>query len=540
MTDFYPLLNRAIGALDRKTPEARRAVYDRARQMLVTQLRSMTPPLSEAGIRTEQSALESAIERIETEATNSRVRQSQVNEFPGTSASGIQAEENGRGPVEFVLARPAVLIAGAVAVLIASVGGYIYFNGRSHLPNASSTNTVTIDTPNKSEESVGGDMPKPSLSRQAGLCLGYSLWETLGIPNTLNEPDTGIAGCNQLIAAILSHNAPPPFDTSNVLTQSVLVNAYVTRGLYWAAKADFKDADADYDKAISYRASSGVASLNRCIFWLLRGNVDRAITDFGTIIDGGPDLFLPKDWAPGVTEAQRRATLQALQPIAERYIVLAHYLRGVTLIKKGDLDRAITDFDAVVANPVVTHDLTSPDSKKYLVYILPLRGVASLMKGNIVRARSDLMIDPIGLTTFGRINTSFNDFIAIVVDRFDTLAQRIPDATYLGRGTVEFLKGDMDHAIADLGEAERLHRNPSRPGYQSLDGADFMALYLRGIALITKGDFEHAFADFDDVVRRDPDDSGKIARPLRGLAALLRGRTDGAIIDLFFWFNESG
>ncbi len=67
MTDFYPLLSRAIGALDRKTPEARRAVYDRARQMLVRQLRSMNPRVSEADIRTEQSALEDAIKRIERE-----------------------------------------------------------------------------------------------------------------------------------------------------------------------------------------------------------------------------------------------------------------------------------------------------------------------------------------------------------------------------------------------------------------------------------------------------------------------------------------
>ncbi len=69
MTDYRPLLSRAITVLDPNTGEARRAVYDRARTALVNQLRGMNPPLAEADITRERLALEEAIRKIEGEVT---------------------------------------------------------------------------------------------------------------------------------------------------------------------------------------------------------------------------------------------------------------------------------------------------------------------------------------------------------------------------------------------------------------------------------------------------------------------------------------
>ena len=48
MADFYPILARAVAGLSETSPEARRAIYDRARAALVSQLRGLDPPLSEA------------------------------------------------------------------------------------------------------------------------------------------------------------------------------------------------------------------------------------------------------------------------------------------------------------------------------------------------------------------------------------------------------------------------------------------------------------------------------------------------------------
>jgi hypothetical protein len=68
MTDYHPLIARAVEGLERSTGEARRALYERARTALVTQLRSVDPPLSESEITKERLALEDAIRKVEADA----------------------------------------------------------------------------------------------------------------------------------------------------------------------------------------------------------------------------------------------------------------------------------------------------------------------------------------------------------------------------------------------------------------------------------------------------------------------------------------
>jgi hypothetical protein len=67
MADFYPVLSRAIAGLEDPTPEMRRAIYDRARNVLVQQLRGLDPPLSETEIARERLGLDETIARIEAE-----------------------------------------------------------------------------------------------------------------------------------------------------------------------------------------------------------------------------------------------------------------------------------------------------------------------------------------------------------------------------------------------------------------------------------------------------------------------------------------
>jgi hypothetical protein len=68
MTDYHPLVSRAVQGLDRSTGEARRALYERARTALVTQLRAVEPALSESDITKERLGLEDAIRKVEAEA----------------------------------------------------------------------------------------------------------------------------------------------------------------------------------------------------------------------------------------------------------------------------------------------------------------------------------------------------------------------------------------------------------------------------------------------------------------------------------------
>ncbi|MBY0297806.1 MAG: histidine kinase, partial [Methylobacterium sp.] len=67
MADYYPLLARALDALPDRSPDMRRAVYDRARSALTAQLRTLDPPLSEEDIAAECRSLDAAIARLEGE-----------------------------------------------------------------------------------------------------------------------------------------------------------------------------------------------------------------------------------------------------------------------------------------------------------------------------------------------------------------------------------------------------------------------------------------------------------------------------------------
>ena len=92
MTDYHPLIARAVEGLDKSTGEARRALYERARTALVTQLRAVEPALSESEITKERLALEDAIRKVEAEAA----RKSRTEPRAGRSAAA-RARKPARG-----------------------------------------------------------------------------------------------------------------------------------------------------------------------------------------------------------------------------------------------------------------------------------------------------------------------------------------------------------------------------------------------------------------------------------------------------------
>ena len=76
MADYYPLISRAVGALEKNTGENRRAIYDRARAALRAQLRGVTPALDESDITRERLALEESIRKVEAESARQFVEAS--------------------------------------------------------------------------------------------------------------------------------------------------------------------------------------------------------------------------------------------------------------------------------------------------------------------------------------------------------------------------------------------------------------------------------------------------------------------------------
>ncbi|MCB1499195.1 MAG: hypothetical protein KDK07_05300 [Bauldia sp.] len=101
MAEYYTVLRRAIAGIDPNVPETRRAVYDKARNALIGQLKAVDPPLTTAEISRQRLELEEAIRRVEREAAS------------GTAASirppaaNRAAPPRGRDPEPAVTAPPA-------------------------------------------------------------------------------------------------------------------------------------------------------------------------------------------------------------------------------------------------------------------------------------------------------------------------------------------------------------------------------------------------------------------------------------------------
>lgn len=69
MAEYYAVLKKAVGGLGSASAESRRAVYDKARNALIGQLKAIDPPLAASDISRQRLELEEAIRRVEREAT---------------------------------------------------------------------------------------------------------------------------------------------------------------------------------------------------------------------------------------------------------------------------------------------------------------------------------------------------------------------------------------------------------------------------------------------------------------------------------------
>lgn len=81
MADYHSLLAKAVAGLADPAPEARRAIYARAREALNRQLRTLDPPVPDEVVDREAHALEVAIAQLETEIV---LRQPAGDELPSS------------------------------------------------------------------------------------------------------------------------------------------------------------------------------------------------------------------------------------------------------------------------------------------------------------------------------------------------------------------------------------------------------------------------------------------------------------------------
>jgi len=100
MADFYPLIARAIGRLEKNTEDARHAVYEHARATLVDHLRNVNPPLTKSEIVRLHFILEEAILAAESDVVRLQASNMQNSEEPAARPA-IAAEAIGEQALRY-------------------------------------------------------------------------------------------------------------------------------------------------------------------------------------------------------------------------------------------------------------------------------------------------------------------------------------------------------------------------------------------------------------------------------------------------------
>jgi lipoprotein-anchoring transpeptidase ErfK/SrfK len=134
MVDYYPILARAMSAPEAQDPRWRRGVYERARQMLVTQLLARRPATPPDAIAAEQSGLDSAIRRIEAEMSRP-ARRAMPREVPSDEQdiTDLSASDPERGPLPTPLRLSGIsLLAVAIVAVAIGAGGTMFWVQHAH------------------------------------------------------------------------------------------------------------------------------------------------------------------------------------------------------------------------------------------------------------------------------------------------------------------------------------------------------------------------------------------------------------------------
>ena len=124
MADYYSVLARAIVNLETGDASAREELYERARSIIVAELRKQNPRISALTITREQAALEAAIRRLEAELQPRAKKNDRKNSQP--NRSDLAEADHLR---EMPKALAAMLFGTAYLAAVIAFSGVIYLRG---------------------------------------------------------------------------------------------------------------------------------------------------------------------------------------------------------------------------------------------------------------------------------------------------------------------------------------------------------------------------------------------------------------------------
>jgi tetratricopeptide (TPR) repeat protein len=197
--------------------------------------------------------------------------------------------------------------------------------------------------------------------------------------------------------------------------------------------------------------------------------------------------------------------------------------RGIAYKAKGDLDRAVADYDqAIRLDPTYAPALNS-------------RGIAYKARGDVDKAIADydrvIALNPQSAPAFNNRGYAYytrKSYDRAVAD-YDVALKLDPAnaLTLNNRGYAFFTLKDYDRAIADYDRAIGLDPRPAMAG---VGGRSHVNVYInRGVAYAYKGDFDRAIADYNEAIRLDPNDA--LAYSNRGHIYRRQGAYDRAVSD---------
>jgi hypothetical protein len=124
MADYYSVLARAVVSLETGDSAAREELYERARSIIIAELRRQNPKISALTITREQAALEAAISKLEAELLP-RARDKDRKRRPQSSPELADADNLREMPK----ALAALLLGTAYLAAIVAFSGVIYLRG---------------------------------------------------------------------------------------------------------------------------------------------------------------------------------------------------------------------------------------------------------------------------------------------------------------------------------------------------------------------------------------------------------------------------
>jgi hypothetical protein len=125
MADYYSVLAQAVVNLETGNPAAREELYERARSIIVAELRKQNPRIPALTITREQAALEAAIRKLETELLPARSKKRATKSIQQTKPAFAGANELGELPK----ALAAMLLGIGYLAAIVGFSGVIYLRG---------------------------------------------------------------------------------------------------------------------------------------------------------------------------------------------------------------------------------------------------------------------------------------------------------------------------------------------------------------------------------------------------------------------------